>query len=401
MPENPPIKLEKMTNLCYHRTEMKKLILYGGTFDPPHTEHIAALKAAKEETGADKIIVMPDNIPPHKQTNYMASAADRLEMCRLAFGDFATVSDYEILSEGKSYSYKTVEKIKAEYPDYEILFLMGTDMLSTFDKWKYPEKILENATPLLCERTGDGEKKDETLKRFKEQFGVEAKSLDYVGKELSSSEIKFRLMFSLPVDGMLKNVVYEYIGGHFVYKPDKFFAFVRENEKPKRIEHTLGVMLMAKELAKKEGAPQNKALLAALLHDSGKYLNAENFPECEIPPGTPEPVVHQYLGAYIAEKILEVNDEEVVDAIRYHTTGKENMTLLGKIIFTADMLERGRDYEGVEKLRQITKENFENGFKAALCRSLDFVKESGRPICDLTQKAYDYYFKQETTNGSN
>lgn len=380
----------------------EKIIFFGGTFDPPHIEHIAELKAALDETGAVKAVVMPTSAPPHKDTFFKASDSDRLEMCRLSFGDLnAEISDYEIRKGGKSYSFETLGYLKGVYPDKEILFLMGTDMLASFKTWKNPERILECATPLLCERTGDDEKKEVTLKRFEQEFGRKAYALNYVGKELSSTEIKLKILLGLSVDGMVKSAVNEYIGGHFVYKPDKFFTFVRENEKPKRIEHTLGVMLMAKELAKKEGAPQNKALLAALLHDSGKYLNAENFPECEIPLGTPEPVVHQYLGAYIAEKILEVNDEEVVDAIRYHTTGKENMTLLGKIIFTADMLERGRNYEGVEKLRQITKENFENGFKAALCRSLDFVKESGGPICDLTQKAYDYYFKQETTNGSN
>ena len=186
-----------------------------------------------------------------------------------------------------------------------------------------------------------------------------------------------------------------------MYKADKFFAFVKENEKPKRVEHTLGVMLMAKEIAAHEGVSQSKALLAALLHDCGKYLSPEDYPGCEMPDGTPEPVIHQYLGAYIAEKVLGVEDEEIIDAIRYHTTGKPDMTLLGKIIFTADMIERGRNYDGVENLRQATKENFENGFKAALCRSLEFVTESGRPVCGLTKEAYDYYFKQEKQNGSN
>ena len=356
-----------------------------------------------EETGAEKAIVMPTSSPPHKETFFKATDADRLEMCRLAFGDIngAEVSDFEINAGGKSYSYVTIDYLKKKYPDYEILFLMGTDMLASFDKWKYPEKILSLATPLLCERTGDGETKEMTLRRFKEKFGVEARALSYVGKEVSSSEIKFGIMLDLPTDGMLKNAVNEYIGGHSVYKADKFFAFVKENEKPKRVEHTLGVMLMAKEIAAREGVSQSKALLAALLHDCGKYLRPEDYPGCEIPDGTPEPVIHQYLGAYIAEKVLGVEDEEIIDAIRYHTTGKPDMTLLGKIIFTADMIERGRNYDGVENLRQATKDNFENGFKAALRRSLEFVTESGRPVCGLTKEAYDYYFKQEKQNGSN
>ncbi len=312
-------------------------------------------------------------------------------MCRLAFGDFATVSDYEISGGGKSYSYKTVEKIKAEYPDYEILFLMGTDMLSTFDKWKYPEKILENATPLLCERTGDGEKKEVTLKRFKERFGVEAKSLGYIGKELSSSEIKFRIMLSLPVDSMLENAVYEYIGRLSVYKSDKFFDFVKNNEKKSRVVHTLGVMLLAEELARKNGVDTNKAVLAALLHDCGKYFKRTDYPECEMPTDTPEPVEHQFLGAYIAEHTLGVKDRDILEAIKYHTSGNENMSPLAKILFIADMTERGRDYDGVEELRKIAEDDLERGFLAVLSHKAEYVKSSDDPIFGLTEKTCKYY----------
>lgn len=384
-------------------TMRKKIVFFGGTFDPPHNEHIAELKAALSETGAQKAIVMPTGTPPHKETFHKASAKDRLEMCKLAFGDMKEVeiSDYETLSEGKSYSYITIEHLKRLYPNSDILFLMGTDMLSSFSTWKNPERILKCATPLLCERTGEKEPKEVTLARFKEEFGFDALCLNYCGKELSSSETKFRILLGLPVDAMVKSAVNEYIGAHSVYVPDKFFDFVIKNEKPERVEHTLGVMLMAEELSKREGVEKNKAILSALLHDSGKYLTPSDYPECFIPSDTPAPVVHQYLGAYIAEKVLGVKDEEVINAIKYHTTGRENMSVLEKIIFTADMLERGRTFEGVEELRKKVRENFENGFKASLLKSLEFVKKSGKPICGLTLKAYDYYFKQEKKDGSN
>ena len=374
---------------------MKKLIFFGGTFDPPHNEHIAELKAALTETGAEKAIVMPTFIPPHKETFHMASGENRLEMCRLAFGDVAgvTVSDEELKAGGKSYSYITIDKLKKQYPDYEILFLMGTDMLSSFGKWKNPQEILKNATPLLCERTGDREQKEQTLKNFKDEFGKDAQAINYIGKELSSTEIKLKIMLGISAEGELKNEVLNFIEENSVYPADKYFDFVRKNEKPKRVEHTLGVMLMAKDFAKANGADVNKALLAALLHDCGKYLSVSDYPECIVPEGTPEPVVHQYLGAYIAKNVLGVSDEEIIDAIRYHTTGRENMTLLGKIIFTADMLERGRTYDGVEDLRKSAFENFEKGFEASLARSLEFVSQSGKPVCELTKKAYNYYKK--------
>ena len=173
----------------------EKIVFFGGTFDPPHTEHIAELKAALEETGAVKAVVMPTADPPHKDTFYKASGEHRLEMCRMSFGDLnAEVSDYEIKKGGKSYSYETLEHLKSVYPDKELLFLMGTDMLESFKSWKNPERILRCAKPLLCERTGDDEKKEVTLKRFERDFGRKALALNYVGKELSSTEIKLRIM---------------------------------------------------------------------------------------------------------------------------------------------------------------------------------------------------------------
>ena len=73
-----------------------KIILFGGAFNPVHNEHVAMLKAAISATGADKVIVMPTAVSPHKSGQMTASPSARLEMCRIAFGDFAEVSDYEI-----------------------------------------------------------------------------------------------------------------------------------------------------------------------------------------------------------------------------------------------------------------------------------------------------------------
>lgn len=370
----------------------QKLIFFGGTFDPPHVEHVAQLKAAMIETGAKKAIVMPTFIPPHKTVFYGASAQDRFEMCRIAFGDIENVeiSSFEIDAKERSYSYKTIKWLKGRYPDHEILFLMGTDMLSSFHTWKNPTSILENATPLLCERSGE-EAKEITLENFERRFGEKAYCLKYVGKELSSTEIKFSLMLGLSVDDKLKSGVNEYIASHLLYDGDKFFDYVKHNEKPSRKEHTLGVMLMAIDMAKQTGADVNKALVAALLHDCAKNMSESDYPEGIVPFGVPNAVAHQYVGAFVANKQLGIDDEEVLNAIKFHTTGRACMTLLEKIVFTADMIERGRDFDGVEELRKIAACDFEQGFKASLKRSAEFVKSSGKPMCELTDEACKYY----------
>ena len=136
----------------------KKLVFFGGTFDPPHVEHVNMVKSVVKEIAPEKIIIMPTYVPPHKKVFLQASPKQRLELCNMAFANISgvEVSDWEICQKGKSYSYLTMQRLKKLYPDYDISFLMGTDMLSSFKYWKNPLEILKNATPLLCVRKGEG-----------------------------------------------------------------------------------------------------------------------------------------------------------------------------------------------------------------------------------------------------
>ena len=107
-----------------------KIALFGGTFDPPHNEHVRLLRAASKQLKADKIIVMPAGIPPHK-SRVVTDGAHRLAMAKLAFSDIPNVevSDWEISQQGKSYTLLTLQELKKRYPEAELVFLMGADML--------------------------------------------------------------------------------------------------------------------------------------------------------------------------------------------------------------------------------------------------------------------------------
>ena len=357
------------------------LIFFGGTFDPPHIGHKEMLLAARKAYPDAGIVVMPTFLPPHKQTFYAASAADRLNMCKIAFGDVKNVaiSDYEIKKQGKSYSFETLAYLKNEYPDKEILFLMGTDMMKSFGSWKNPQEILRLSTPLLCYRKGDGEAADITAKNFEKEFSVKPFVLPFDGVEASSTDIKIRYMLSIPVT-TADDKILGYIKENGLYNGDEKFKFIRENLKPARIEHTAGVIEYALDHAAYYKLDKNKVLTAALLHDCAKYKRPEDYKDFTMPKGVPEPVVHQYLGAYIAEKVLGVRDKDVLEAIRCHTSGKAGMSDLDKLIFTSDMLEKSRTFDGVEDLRKIAEEDFEQGFRAALKRSYEFVVRSGKPV---------------------
>ena len=104
----------------------------------------------------------------------------------------------------------------------------------------------------------------------------------------------------------------------------------------------------------------------------------------------PKSVIHQFLGGYIAENILCLDDKEILESIRYHTTGKANMTLLEKIIFTADVIEKGRNFTGVDGLRKAVEIDFETGFRKCMVDLYKSLTSSG-DIYYLTKQAYEYY----------
>lgn len=128
-----------------------KIGVFGGTFNPVHLGHLNCLKSVAEQAGLDKMIVMPDRIPPHKQAEDLASSEDRLNMCRLAFADIPCVeiSDWELKQEGKSYSVITLRHLKEIYPHDKLFFIMGSDMLLSFEEWYQYNEIL-SLSALIC-----------------------------------------------------------------------------------------------------------------------------------------------------------------------------------------------------------------------------------------------------------
>ena len=114
-----------------------------------------------------------------------------------------------------------------------------------------------------------------------------------------------------------------------------------------------------------------------------------------LPKGVPEPVIHAFLGAYIAENHLKIQDQEVIDAIRYHTSGKAKMSDLAKLLFVADMIEPGRDYEGVEYLRSLYETDFEKCFRECIKEETVHLINKKAVIYEETLNAYEYYINQK------
>ena len=170
-----------------------KICFFGGTFNPVHNGHVRLLENAKEYFDFDKIIVIPTNIPPHKEVVFSVSDDDRLNMCKLAFDGIAEVSDYEIVENTVSYTINTMYHFKEIYPNDEFYFLMGSDMLFMFEKWKNYKELISLISIIVASREDDEFLAIEKKKLELEEDGAKiyiVKADPYI---ISSSEIRNKI----------------------------------------------------------------------------------------------------------------------------------------------------------------------------------------------------------------
>lgn len=167
---------------------------------------------------------------------------------------------------------------------------------------------------------------------------------------------------------------------------------------PKRFLHTLGVVETAEELAKIHGVDKEKAIISAYLHDCAKdipekmkirfckefHIPLDKWIEKNIE------LCHSFLGAEIAKREYGIIDEEILNAIRYHTTGRKNMTDLEKLIYLADYIEPNRNYfQGLESIREYARKDLNQAMIFVLTNTIEYVKKNKGILHPLTLEALE------------
>ena len=165
----------------------------------------------------------------------------------------------------------------------------------------------------------------------------------------------------------------------------------------KRLHHSICVAKAAVELARRWGADENKAYAAGMLHDimkdtprekQLKYMQEFGIILSDIQKKTPK-IWHQMCGAAYLEHRLGIQDRDILDAVRYHTTGRAGMSLLEKVIFTADYISDDRDYDGVEELREAAFRSLEEAMLIGLSFTVEDLASQKLPIASDTFMAYN------------
>lgn len=375
---------------------MMKTGIFGGTFNPPHKGHTRLAEKAAEFLGLDRMLIIPSCIPPHKIPGKLAGGDDRMEMCRLAFeGDFYEISSMELDRGDKSYTVETLRELKKLYPDDEFYFIIGSDMLSTFNQWYCWEEILTLAH--ICAASREKSFVPDLsayTQEQKERFVI----LDIEPFEVSSTQLR-RIIAGEGETDLLDEKVRRYIEENDLY--DDGLSEYRKILYPKldgfRINHSECVSECAATLAERYGADVEKARLAGLLHDVMKNASAhehftvleksgEGFSGLEL---KNHKVWHQITGAAFlkAEGITE--DEEILGAVRWHTTGRADMTLLEKVVYIADFISADRSYPDVGEVRKLAQKSLEEAILYTARYTIKKLVSTDLPVHPATVDCYN------------
>lgn len=178
--------------------------ILGGTFDPVHNGHLITAQYVLEKRNLDKIIFIPCNISPHKTDFLSSSAEHRLNMVKLAIKNmpYFDYSDYELKTEGVSYSYNTLLYLSEKYESLELI--IGYDNLLVFNKWYQPDEIIRLASLVVMRRKTDIEEK-------RNRYFEKAVLLDTPTIEISSTDIRERVRKNLSIDYLVPESVKKYI----------------------------------------------------------------------------------------------------------------------------------------------------------------------------------------------
>jgi len=390
----------------------KRIGVFGGTFDPIHNGHILIAEKASENFNLDIIIFVPTGSPNFKLNKSVGSKRQRYSMTQMATVNHENfyVSALEVDRAGVSYTIDTINTIDFfKDSDAEIFFIMGYDSVLVLEKWFRAKELLKSCNFIVLTRPNyDKLAVDEKINFFKEKYGSIFFNLDIEGLDISSTKIRASLEkgeYDAVKDSLNKDV-FKHIKKLSLYsainREEILKLHIQKFISEKRYQHSLNVLDLALKLGERYNCSTAKIYIATLLHDIAKEFDEiqirdasrkynldlqkmyDNFPQ----------LVHGVIGAEITKDYFGIDDLEILNAIKYHTTGRENMSLLEKIVFIADKVEFGRkNYEGLNKIRELAFTDLDGAIILSLQSSINYNKMKDIKIHELSIKSLEYLKK--------
>lgn len=346
---------------------MKNIVLFGGAFDPVHNGHLNMALEASRQLDAD-VYFIPAKIAVWK--NDSVSIDHKINMLKLAISGKKRlfIDEFEVNQRSDiNYTIDTIKHFKEIYHNDNLYLLIGTDQVNKFHLWKNAEEISKLVKIVYFARPG-----------FKvEEHNIQKYSITKLeGQELdiSSSDIKDLKSLNLPVS------VINYIVDNNLYFINKIKSYLTAE----RYNHSVEVAKLAYEIAEKNKLSiKYDCFIAGLLHDIGKNVKGqdaisimkEHYSEYL---DLPAPVYHQFIGHFLAKNDFNITNNDILNAIKFHTTGCSSMCDIAKIVYAADKIEPTRGFDS-KWLIDAIEVNLNKGFSTILKDNIKYFETNNVP----------------------
>lgn len=331
---------------------MRRIILFGGSFDPVHDGHINMAKKALEQREADECWFIPTQVSPFKTKSTEFQHRFKMLEFRCLEDERFKVLDMEGKLPGPSYTINTVLKLTKEYPDLQFDFLIGDDQVNSLDQWKDYKKLESLITFVVYGREGHHHK-------FPVIVGEKVDVSSSAIRQGTSTMTSVAVLNYMTAQGL-------YIDEILQHKLSKF-----------RYDHTIRVKDLAMELGQVHNLDLLQVYVAAMWHDYSKeekdlkdYI-AQHIPHQK---DEPEAFFHAFVAAHKLSYDYHYHDAEVLDAIVSHVDGSSD-SKLGMVLYIADKCEPNRPYDS-QALIDLSKKDLSLAFKEVKKIQEDFLRRN-------------------------
>ncbi len=388
--------------------------IFGGSFDPFHVGHRKIVEGALAYKKFDKLLIIPTARPSYKDRR-LSPAIYRYLMCSLGFRDLPEVEIVTLElenTERNSYTAETLEtlRVMAEENYSEPIhfsLIYGSDALDYFEKWYKPEKILKEAEVFIALRGDDALKQEKYILLAGElmaKLGGKISFFPMEQLELSSTELRNELQDGYIREKAFVPAVAEFLRVNKPYLFSELFEELRPETKleARRIEmllwklmgkprllHSQNVALLAMYFASCHKLDIDQAYLAGLLHDACKEFPLDVQYEYAARSGYEgvlyDKTVHGPAASVWISEVLNIRDENILNAVKYHVTARPGMSDLEKLVYIADKTELAREYERLDEIRALARKDINASMRLCLYEVARAMKRKGLPLHDLTK----------------
>jgi nicotinate-nucleotide adenylyltransferase len=384
-----------------------KLAILGGSFNPVHIGHIALADAVLSNLDYDRIIFIPAFVSPFKQGAEGGSPQDRLDMllASIVGNPHFTIDDSEIRRKGVSYTIDTLDDITRRYcPEGKLGLILGDDLIADFSKWRRSSEIIEKADIIVARRI---------FSNVTPPFPC--KVLDNAVLSVSSEMIRNRISrnenWQHLVPNSARSVIEErglYGGAKRNLEIIRMEETVRGLVSPSRFIHSRNTALLSFDLCFRYSFDPEKGYLAGVIHDICKSFPVEELIELsqkdgeeisEIEKKKPS-LLHARAGAVLLKETFGIKDDDVLEAVRYHTTGNAKMGTLAKIVYIADKIEVNRpevkpEIRGLCQRAASTNTDLNYLFSLIVNETVNYLRSKETDISEGTLRLLDSMQKRK------